>query len=114
MRKRRRESVLDIYNLVLGAFLVLSPWLFAYARQSARLDAWGSGLVIVAMSIAAVVMFAEWEEWTNLVLGLWLLGSPFWLGFEHTVAMHISIGIGIVVAYLAALEIWLIHYQPST
>ena len=27
---RRREAILDLYNSVLGAFLFISPWLFAF------------------------------------------------------------------------------------
>lgn len=114
IRRKRRETILDIYNVALGAFLFACPWLFAFTREAARLDAWAMGLVIAAMAIAAVVTFAEWEEWVNLALGLWLLASPFLLGFAHTPAMRVDIGVGFVVAYLAALEIWLIHYAPTT
>ena len=35
------------------------------------------------------------------------------LGFQHTTAMHVSIAIGLVVAYVAALDLWLIHYGPK-
>ena len=35
MLKWRRESVLDIYNLVLALFLFITPWLFAYANVDA-------------------------------------------------------------------------------
>jgi len=43
--------------------------------------------------------------------GAWIVASPWLLGFPHTIAMHVFIGIGIVVMYLAALELWLIHYD---
>ena len=50
---RRREAVCDIYNLVIAAFLIASPWLFALTRETARADAWLSGIVIVLLSRGA-------------------------------------------------------------
>ena len=107
---RRREAVCDIYNLVIAAFLIASPWLFALTRETARADACLSGIVIVLLSSAALVLFAEWEEWIVLVCGAWIAASPWLLGFPHTVAMRVDVGTGVVVMYLAALELWLIHY----
>ena len=57
--------------------------------------------------------FSNWEEWLNLLLGFWLVASPWALGFTHIKAMHISIGIGIVVAFMAALEQWLVNYDSQ-
>ncbi len=111
MHRWRSEAVLDIYNLVLGAFLCVSPWLLAYAGSAGRLDARLTGLGLVSISIAALVAFAEWEEWVSLGLGLWMIVSTWLLGFAHTRAMHISVGVGCVVTYLSALELWLIHYH---
>jgi hypothetical protein len=110
--KWRRASVLELYNLSFGLFLLISPWLFAYASEGARIDLRMSGAVIAAMSIAAAVAFSNWEEWLNLLVGLWLIASPWVLGFVHTRAMHISIGLGTMVAFIAALELWLANYEP--
>ena len=32
----RRETILDVYNLALGVFLLVAPWLFSYAYASAE------------------------------------------------------------------------------
>jgi hypothetical protein len=72
---RRRETILDVYNLALGAFLFGAPWLFSYAYESARADDWVSSAIVVASSLAALVAFAEWEEWVGIVVGLWVLAS---------------------------------------
>jgi hypothetical protein len=111
---RRRESILDAYNLVLGLFLLLSPWLFAFVHRTASADIWVSAALIVIVSIAAIVAFSEWDEWVNLALGIWLIVSPWVLGFPHTKAMHVSIAAGIAVAYLAFLELWLVRYSAQT
>lgn len=111
--KWRNASVLDLYNLSFGIFLFVSPWLFAYASESARVDIWVSSVLIVAISIAATVAFANWEEFCNLALGIWLMVSPWVLGFAHTRPMHLSIALGAVVAFVAALELWLVNYEPE-
>jgi membrane protein YdbS with pleckstrin-like domain len=54
--------------------------------------------------------FREWEEWIACALGLWIAVSPWVLGFQHTVAMFINLAVGILIAYLALLQLWLIHY----
>ncbi len=107
---RRPEAVLDLYTLLIGALLFLSPWLFAFAHGAAAADAWLGGAVIAALSLSALMIYAEWEEWITLAAGLWMLVSPFVLGFTHTTAMHVIIGIGFVVTFLAALDLWLVHY----
>jgi hypothetical protein len=109
----RRESALDCYTVAFGLFLFVSPWLFAYANEGARIDLWASGTAIAAMSVAAIVAFANWEEWLNLMLGFWLMVSPWALGFAHTRAMHVSIAVGVMVAFFAALELWLMKYEPE-
>ena len=43
-----------------------------------------------------------WEEWTNVVLGVWLAISPWVLGFSsHFAAMVNAVIVGVVVAALA-------------
>jgi SPW repeat len=113
MPKWRKESVLDIYNLLLALFLFATPWFFAYGNADAEIDLWGSSAAVAAVSIATFVAFSIWEEWLNLLLGAWLILSPWVIGFAHTRAMHYSIGIGAAVAYFAAVELFLI-YDAST
>ena len=111
MHERPREYILDIYKLVLGGFVALSPWLFAFRYEAARLESVASGVLVVAISIAALIAFADWEEWAALALGIWLIVSPWALGFPVAAAMKIHIGVGLVLVYLAGLELWLIHYN---
>lgn len=108
---KRREAAIDLYNAVLGAFLFVSPWLFAYRDGLAREDAFASGAILMLASLLAIVAFREWEEWGNLAIGLWVLASPFVLGFpHHAPGMHVAVGVGGVVTFLALLELWLIHH----
>lgn len=107
MRKWRAESVLDLYNLLLAMVLFAAPWFFAHASQTAVVDLRLSSAAIIILSLAAIIAFSTWEEWVNLLLGLWLVVSPWPLGFAHTRAMHYSIAIGAAIAFFAALDLWL-------
>src|SRR5579863_852419 len=106
------ESVLDLYNLLLGVVLFASPWFFAHASRTAGFDLWLSSAAIIILSVAAMIAYSTWEEWINLALGLWLVVSPWLLGFAHTRAMHFSIAIGAGIAFFAALELWL-RYEAA-
>ena len=108
----RRETILDVYNLALGAFLFVAPWLFSYVHEAARVDDWVASAIAVAISLAALLAFAEWQEWAGLVVGLWVLVSPWLLGFQHAKAMPVNVGVGLLIVFMSALELWLIHYDP--
>ena len=93
MSKWRRESVLDLYNLLLAAVLFASPWLFKLTNGAGKADLSATGAVIAVVSLGAIAAYANWEEWINLLLGVWLIASPWLLGFAHTRAMHVSIAL---------------------
>ncbi len=70
MENSKTAVACDVANLILGAFLFLTPWLFGYAMGAESWNAWIAGAVIAVLSIAALSAFAEWEEWLNLIVGL--------------------------------------------
>ncbi len=94
-------------NLFLGTILFFSPWLFSLSADAPRQVASIIGLFIAVLSIAALTAFAVWEEWLNLITGLWLIVAPWLFGFEESNAVMVDVMIGIVVALLATFEIWL-------
>ena len=73
MGKWRNPATCDVANLILGALLFISPWVFHFSPGAESWNAWAGGGVIVLLSIAALSAFAEWEEWINLIVGLWIL-----------------------------------------
>jgi hypothetical protein len=106
------EKYCDLANLILGAVLFFSPWIFGFAAGAQSQNAWISGIVIAILSIAALAAFAVWEEWLNLVAGLWTIVSPWVLKFQGTTAMTVHVVIGIIVAVLAAIELLLLSQNP--
>ena len=113
MRRWRRESALDIYNLVAAAVLFLAPWLFSLTNGAARLDFWLGALAIVTLSTAAMFAYANWEEWANVLVGLWLIASPWLLGFAHLRAMPFAVGVGAIVIFMAMPGLWLVYDDNS-
>lgn len=67
------------------------------------------GLFIAVLAVAALAAFAVWEEWLSLIAGLWLIGSPWVLGFEDTDTVRLYVVTGTIVAALAAFKVWLVH-----
>jgi hypothetical protein len=113
--ERRNEAYIDWINLILGFALLISPWVMGFATGTPMLNAVIGGVIILAVAIMALVSFARWEEWVNLILGLWVLISPWILGFSGIVAaMQTHVVIGIAVAVLAAVELWLVmRHRPT-
>jgi hypothetical protein len=99
----------DVVNLILSGVLFFSPWLFDLSSGAQWQTASIVGIIIAVLSIAALAAFAVWEEWLILVAGLALIASPWLLGFQDSDAMTIDVVIGVIVAVLAAFEVWLIR-----
>ena len=112
MENWTNAKLCDVANLVLGAFLLLSPWMISFDAGTATINAYITGLAIAALAIAALAAFAVWEEWLNLIVGLWALVSPWVLGFEGTTAMKVHVIIGAPVVILAAIELWMMNQIP--
>ena len=103
----------DVANLILGAILFVSPWMFGFDAGTVATNAYITGIAIAILAIAALARFAVWEEWLNLIVGLWALVSPWVLGFqETTTAMTVHVIIGAAVAILAAIELWMMSQIP--
>ena len=115
-RKWRKESALDVINLILGVGLLSTPWIFGFTSvEMASRNAWIMGAVIGVASVLALVLFTEWEEWTNLLLGLWVAISPWALSFHLLIsetALRTYVALGLAVAVLAAVELWVVHRAP--
>jgi hypothetical protein len=108
------DTLLDGISVIAGAFLLFSPWLFGFAAEPAACwSSWIAGALIALFGILAMVKFQAWQEWANLVLGALTFIAPWLLGFSAigaAVAGHM--GVGALVAALAAYELWTSHNRP--
>jgi hypothetical protein len=104
----------NLINVVFAAVLFLSPWLLGFSYTAAGLNAWASGLLLGLVSIVAVLSYSEWEEWIDLALGAWILGSPWALDFPaDSAATKVHVMIGLIVTVLAVVELWKEHHRAE-
>ena len=98
----------------LGILLVLSPWILQFHRDPvATRNAVIVGLLIILAEVVTLSWFQLWEEWINVVLGVWLALSPFFLGITDPVARTAFVAIGGLVAALAIYEVVEVSRRPS-
>ncbi|MCJ0762238.1 SPW repeat protein [Variovorax terrae] len=101
MKKMRHWQ--DPVNAVLGIWLVLSPWVLGLqADTTVMTNGVIVGLALIAASLGAIFVPRAWEEWTESVLGLWMVASPWLLGFSsnHDATVNAVVS-GIVIMVLA-------------
>ncbi|SFP35517.1 SPW repeat-containing protein [Mesorhizobium sp. NFR06] len=105
----------DWITLVLAICLFISPWVIGYtAAMVPAWNAWIVGVALGIMALATLSVFAEWEEWVNLVLGLWLIVSPWLLKFAadtNVMATHVVLGVLVVAA--SAWAVWDIRHPHA-
>lgn len=83
----RKSGWQDWADVVLAVLLFIAPWILQFAgTPAAAWNAWIGGIVVAALAISALLRFAEWEEWLIALVGLWLVLSPWLLGFAAMAA----------------------------
>jgi hypothetical protein len=95
----------DPVNAIIGLWLIVSPWILdfqAEGNMGAMANAVIIGLALIAAALGAIFVPRAWEEWTEFALGLWLIVSPWIVGFStlYDARMNALIA-GIAVAALA-------------
>lgn len=92
----------DPVSVLMGLWLVASPWVLGITGP---LQAIGDfvfiGTMLVAFAVSEMFVPEDWEEWSELVMGLWLMASPWILEFNG-VARQNAVICGLVVTALAA------------
>jgi hypothetical protein len=107
----------DWTNLAVGFGLAIYPWVMGYSENAlATRVSVIAGLLVFLVAGAALVRFAEWEEWLNLLLGVGVAASPFIFGLTNSeiATQALFIG-GLIVAAMSAWELWSVHHpEPPT
>lgn len=118
----RRQSWQDLVNVGLGLWIFVSAAFLRHAMTDATW--WHSmvgasppegvsgaamwnltivGIAVVAFALFAALAFNAWQEWVNMALGIWLLVSPWVLGFHASEALRWnSVIAGVLIPALAA------------
>ena len=104
----------DWVNVVLGVWLVISPWALGFTgQQTAATVAWVTGVAVVLFASMGAYMQEAWEEAINVILGVILMGAPWAFDFADARAVTTNIaGTGALVMLLAVwamlqdMDIW--------
>ena len=109
------KSARDWINLICGVLLFISPWALAFSgNMTAATTTWVGGAVIAIMGLAALIQFAEWEDWVALVAGLLMIIAPWVMGFAAVgYAGWAFVVLGVIVAVASVSEIWMIRHPAA-
>ncbi len=88
----------DRIMFILGVWLLVSPFVLRYDELTgfAALNSYILGIGVAIFAAAALIKPQMWEEWINLVLGMWLIVAPYVLGFSSDMlatANHVIVGV---------------------
>lgn len=102
----------DMVILLLGLWLVVSPWALGYASDLPQaMNAWIVGVVIAALAAFDLYKTYMWAVAVNLLLGAWIAISPWVPALADRGAMMTnSIIVGIAVVVLA---LWELRTDPE-
>lgn len=97
------ENWLDPMELLLSSWLLISPFVlgfFGVTSASAVMIMIGCSVLFIAQ--LGLSNHLPWEEWTNLLLAILLIASPWLFGFASVMAATVNaVASGIVLAILA-------------
>jgi hypothetical protein len=95
----------DWVGAALGLWLLASPNVMPYGEPATTQSAFLVGFLLLAIAFVEITAFRAWEEWINVILGAWLVASPWVLGATVIATTNLVI-VGLLVLALALYEIW--------
>ena len=90
-------------NIIAGLWLVLAPFILNYTG-SPRVNDIVVGLIVAVVGVirTLAVERTAWISWVNIILGIWLIVAPFFLGYSGvSSALWNDVILGIIVAALS-------------
>jgi SPW repeat len=87
-------------NILLAIWVIVSPFAFSVHSSKAMWSNVVTGVVVGILALVRWSMHQSGWSWLNLILGIWLVISPF-VFFLSGVAMWNNVIVGIIIAALA-------------
>lgn len=89
--------------VTLGIYLVLAPLIgIGTIGGVAAINSYVVGTLVALIAFSAVAQMEVWKEYTNMILGFWLVAAPFVLNFtDLVVPVWNQVIVGILVAGVA-------------
>jgi hypothetical protein len=97
----------DCISMALGALILLTSWMTDDAgNHTVAINAVIIGILVLALGASEVVDLRRREEALETACGLWLIASPFILGYAYAGGLrYLHFVLGIAVVLLAVLEL---------
>jgi hypothetical protein len=104
MANREQAMTASGLNVLAAIWLIVAPYVLNYAHTSAASNDITIGIIVGILALIRLVTptTSGWLSWINVIFGLWLIISPFFLGYVNTASLWNDIILGIIVAALAA------------
>lgn len=112
----------DALNIIVGIWLILAAFALGFADVTLAL--WNSVFVGVAIIVVAALRISSatergyWLSWVTFLLGIWLIASPFVLGYAGLFPPMVSTVVaGIAVVLLSGfsgLAYYVSGYPPES
>ncbi|MBR0798050.1 SPW repeat protein [Bradyrhizobium jicamae] len=104
----------DWFGMLLGVLIMVSPWFplqvddaIDVERTHLILNSFVVGMLVLGIAQLEYVALHRWEEVAGILLGLWLVASPFVLGYSADQMLRLwHIALGGLVAIMGALALW--------
>ncbi len=103
----------DWCGMLLGALIVASPWFpvqdheTIVGHQAVILNAVAVGLVVFGLSQLEYVALQRWQEVATILVGFWLIVSPYVLGYSGEGFLRVyHTSLGALVVLLGILQLW--------
>jgi SPW repeat len=105
----------DWLGMLLGVLIVMSPWFPTQGghevidadRSYVILNAFAAGMIVFGLAQLEYVALQRWEEVAGILVGLWLIASPYLFGYSGDGMLRFYHStLGSLVLLLAALQLW--------
>lgn len=99
----------DWLDMIAGLWLAVSPWILGFTDSdpTATRNALIVGIAIAVLSALTFLAYHIVEEWIDVVLGLWLVVSPWVVsGSGNATVITDFVIVGAIVLALSGYEIW--------
>ncbi len=94
----------DIASLLVGVWLVMSPFFLGFAGAAMWITI-VLGICVVLFAVEGFVIPSYLEEWGEILLGAALLAVPWTIGYEASSATVNSVVCGLLVILFAVWEL---------
>lgn len=103
-------------NVLLGLWLVLTPFFFGYA-SNAELGSdmlAGGAIAILAAFRTFQRGVGEWADWLTALLGVWVIMSPWVIGFTQNQAHAFNdVMVGTIVVAFSLVSRFILRREPT-